>query len=295
MDILKNKKVLVSGGTGFLGSYLTADLLRHGALVHLLVRKTSSLHRLEGVKDHIQLIHLEESYEDQIKDITFDYFFHLAICYGRNSESMDYIYEVNLHWPLKLLKIIDHKNLTFVNFGTSLPAGLNDYTCSKYQFKEAVKFSSQAQIIHLVLEQFFGPNDGTFLSFIIGQFANGAAEVKLTEGGQKRDFIYYKDVLSAITVIINSYNLEKFKKYEEFSIGTGSVHSIREVVEMIKTRMNNERTKLCWGALAYRPSEVMNSSANPKKLLALGWRVQYNFSDALAEVLESLRSEELVP
>lgn len=286
MDALRNRKVLVSGGTGFLGSHLIVNLLEQGAIVSVLVRETSSLRRLEKYKSQIQLIEIKGSYKKHLKEIVYDYFFHIATCYGRQGESVETIYQANLKWPLELLDVIDHNDLILVNFGTSLPEDLNDYTRSKYQFMKMVKESSQGKIINLVLEQFFGPDDGTFLSFVIKQFAAEVDELKLTEGIQKRDFIYYKDVLTAITTILTYSKKGKFKKYDEFSIGTGKVLSIREAVEMIKIRMRNERTKLLWGALAYRPNEVMISSATPERLVELGWKVQYDFSDAVSEILK---------
>jgi nucleoside-diphosphate-sugar epimerase len=42
-------QVLVTGGTGFVGSHLVEKLVRRGYRVRLLIRRTSSLHWLEGV------------------------------------------------------------------------------------------------------------------------------------------------------------------------------------------------------------------------------------------------------
>ncbi len=51
-----NKKVLVTGGTGFLGSYLVRQLIEKGYRVRVLKRSTSSLTLLEEVKDKVEWI-----------------------------------------------------------------------------------------------------------------------------------------------------------------------------------------------------------------------------------------------
>lgn len=45
----KPHQVLVTGGTGFVGSHLVEKLVRRGYRVRLLIRRTSSLRWLEGV------------------------------------------------------------------------------------------------------------------------------------------------------------------------------------------------------------------------------------------------------
>lgn len=47
--------ILISGGTGFIGSHLCRRLVAEGHEVHLLVRRTSSFERLAGVVDRVRL------------------------------------------------------------------------------------------------------------------------------------------------------------------------------------------------------------------------------------------------
>lgn len=174
MDSLAGKNFLISGGTGFLGSHLVRRLFDLNCQnIFILVRQKSSLERISGVINKVKLINFENDSEiKQLKKIKFDYFIHASTCYGRRNESKEEIHQVNVNWPLEILSYIDHSKLILLNFGTSLPPDLNEYSASKHLFLVKVRNNYQCQIINLILEQFYGPGDGTFLSFVINQLSS---------------------------------------------------------------------------------------------------------------------------
>ena len=49
---LVGRKVLLTGATGFVGSHLLKRLIKEGCEVHISVRKSSSLWRIEDVVDN---------------------------------------------------------------------------------------------------------------------------------------------------------------------------------------------------------------------------------------------------
>ena len=51
MKELRNEKVLVTGATGFVGSHLCRRLLREGAIVRILARKTANKQLLKEFED----------------------------------------------------------------------------------------------------------------------------------------------------------------------------------------------------------------------------------------------------
>ena len=55
-DFYRDKKVLITGGAGFIGSHLTELLVARGAQVTVPIRVKTKLDFLEGVRDKISII-----------------------------------------------------------------------------------------------------------------------------------------------------------------------------------------------------------------------------------------------
>ncbi len=73
-------KILVTGATGFIGSFIVEEALSRGMEVWAAVRKTSSLQFLQDSRIHLIELNLssEEDLKKQLKDHPFDYVVHAA-------------------------------------------------------------------------------------------------------------------------------------------------------------------------------------------------------------------------
>jgi CDP-paratose synthetase len=270
------KKILISGGTGFLGGFVVRHFLAKGYVVTVLKRPTSNLKRIDDVLDQVTLININEFDSGE-----FDLFVHTASSYGRNNESEKEISETNIDLPLSLISKLNVKNLHLINIDTSLPSFVNTYAKTKHEFVEEVRSQYPSlRFSNLVTEQFYGPHDGTFISFIINSLKKKVLKLPLTKGEQNRDLIYFEDVINAIDVIAEK------SKGGDFPVGSGRAYSIREVVEVIADRVLNTTTKLEFGKINYRHNEVMNSLADTSKLKALGWEPLFDFNQGLVKTLD---------
>ena len=74
----KFMKALVTGGTGFIGSHLTAALVRKGVQVRCLLRKTSDLNRLKGLSIKWVYGDLKDKASLEKAVMGVDWVFHLA-------------------------------------------------------------------------------------------------------------------------------------------------------------------------------------------------------------------------
>ena len=94
---MKNKKILVTGGAGFIGSHLTNRLINLGAKVSVIVKYNSIIDnpRLVKIWDRINVIEADLRNTDSTKEMrkmNFDVVFHLA-AYNHVGDSFKHVLE----------------------------------------------------------------------------------------------------------------------------------------------------------------------------------------------------------
>lgn len=217
-------------------------------------------------------------------NINFDMVIHCATNYGNHNKGSLDIIDSNLLLPLKLLELsIESGVKVFINTDTMLPKMVSDYSMSKEHFLDWLRSKSEKIVaLNIPIEHFYGPNDdpSKFVSFLINSFQTGVKEIPLTAGEQERDFIYIDDVINAFNYIFK-HSAELSNGFYEFQVGTGKSISIQSFVRLVQELSGNSHTKLLFGALSYRPNELMSVAVNIDPLLALGWTPKYSLLDGL--------------
>ena len=267
------KNVLLTGGTGFLGSHLAKKLQSLGHKVSLYTRVGSSHKRLEPHAHDFKYI---TSLDDL--EANYDFLFHLATCYGRNGESDNEICAVNKDLATNIVSRIFHDSLEIFLAGTSCPPELNTYSKMKWElFEELQKYDPK----HILIEHFYGPEDNSFIGFVVKMLRKNTPEIDFTEGTQKRDFIYYKDVIDAFIFLFENPG----KLTGNIPLGQGKEFQIREVVEKIKAFFPAASTKFNWGVIPFRDNEVMSSIADLSILKKAGWEPKFSLETGLSDFL----------
>jgi len=272
-------KILITGGTGYLGGKLTQLFLKERNKVALLLRQSSILKSNIYSSGQVEIGRYKSEKEifEFIKISEPEVVIHTACCYGRSNERHREIINANINFGVSILSgILDAgKPVSFVNIGTSLPADTSFYALTKSQFTNFGKWfcensQEKLQFINLVVEHFYGTGESSdkFISYLLNQCTLNVEEINLTEGKQKRDFIYIDDLLSACKIIVNK--LSEIERFQSISIGSGYSPSIKEVSLMI-LRLTKSRSKLKFGAIPYRPNELMNSKIDLSVIKNFGW------------------------
>lgn len=281
--------ILISGVTGFLGSNLAEDLLSKGYNVIGLKRITSATTRINDLLNNpnFTVYNVDPDF-DLIRNYThIDIIIHTATNYGGNNTTTQEMIDANELFSLALLDIARKNKTTFINTHTSLPLLTNEYSVSKNNFLNWGKYYSnnyKLKFINIVLEHFYGYNDGRFIDYIIKSLNNNVDKIDLTPGEQQRDFIYIKDVVSAYIFIIENLN-KTTTNYTDIELGSGQTITIKELVVLLKKLTHNTATTLNFGGMSYRPNEAMESKANISYLKNLGWKPKFNLSDGLLDNL----------
>tara|TARA_R110001583_G_scaffold193333_1_gene361707 strand:+ start:231 stop:1106 length:876 start_codon:yes stop_codon:yes gene_type:complete len=285
--------ILLTGATGFLGSHLLEALLAQGYQVTILKRSSSDTWRIDHLLRKVTAFDVdrqpvEKAFEAQGVNMVI----HTACTYGRHGQSAHEVAQTNLLFALQLLDAATIFNVnTFVNTDTLLPKYLNAYSLSKKHFSEWLKQrSDQVQVINLKLEHMYGPKDDQtkFIPWLISQFEQGVERVPLTEGKQKRDFIYIDDVVSAYLLAV--HRAGELPKYSEFDVGTGRLTRVRDFVsdlyETYKKLNPHTVTQLGFGDIPMREGEMMAVEVNNTALKKLGWNSETLQNEGLARLFK---------
>lgn len=288
---MKKQTILITGGTGFLGSRILEALLNQNYRVILVKRSTSSLWRIENfikkvIVYDIDDIPLEQIFEEQSIDIVF----HTACEYGRNDKLIQKVVESNLIFGLKILDACIKFNIkTFFNTDTSLNRNLSEYTLSKKQFTEWLKLKSRViQIINLRIELIYGPKDDPtkFIPYVISQLKLNTSVIKLTSGEQERDFIYIDDVVEACMILLEKS--PTLTKFNEFDVGTGKSVKVKFFLEQLKkifeTNFGVVKTKFTFGKIPLNKEKIVKIKINNKPLIELGWSPKTDIQSGLIKV-----------
>lgn len=283
-----NKTILMTGGTGYLGSNIARALCDDYQII-ILKRSFSPIKRIEQIISKVELFNIDEvNLKNVFLHKRIDAVLHFATHYGRKSKDPLEIVEANLVLPLALLNFAKAYDVScFINTDTVLDKGINAYSLSKSQFNDWFRIlAADIVCVNMELEHFYGPLDDSskFVTHLIHSILKGESEIWLTKGEQKRYFVYIDDVVNAFRLIIEE-SPTLCKGYHSFQIGSPHGISIRAFVETIKRLAGNESTFLNFGAIPYRDKEVMDPELDISLLVKLGWSIDIPLEEGLQRTI----------
>lgn len=298
-------KVCILGGTGYLGNKIIKSLLKPNNDIFCVYRNNS-----KSVKKFINENSVKYIVSDYIvlRDLfannRFDCIINASCTYIKNSR-IDDVVESNLIFPMRVLSLaVEHhyginsefnnylksanpknKQLRFISIGTGLPDNFNIYTYTKKQFNKMGHFFSKEyglEFINIELENYFGENEpkNRFLPSVIEKLKKNE-DIPLTQGEQLRDFIYVKDVINAIMLLVNKKDVPP---YLDIPLGSGKAPSIKELITYIKEIMHS-KSELQFGKVPLRPNEP-SSYANLAMYHMLGGKIEYSWQDGIKKMLK---------
>ncbi len=310
MKHLKNKKILVTGGAGFIGSHLTKRLVQMGAKVSVIVKYNSIIDcpRLSNIWDKIKIIESDLRNTDSVchmNKLNFDIVFHLA-AYNHVGDSFKHVFENVNSNLLSTINLLNHgpKIKKFIHMGTSeiygvqkkLPFNISEnpnpmspYGVTKYASELfALLKSKHTKIDILCVRPFntFGPfqSEKAIIPEIIIKCIQNK-EIKTTPGKQTREFNYIDNIVDGILIL----NKKVKNSLVPINIGSNKPISILNLVKKIHKYSFSE-SKLKIGSLNYRPNEIWKMQANNTFLLSKGWRPQITFDTGLKKTIEWYRN-----
>lgn len=297
------KNILLTGATGFLGSHLLRKLLELNYNITLIVRASSNLNRIEKILDKVKLFLVQDDLSNLNSLFTqnpVEAIIHTATEYGKTDYSTSKILESNLIFPIKLieqgmnegLKLFINTDTFFGKYEYNYSNYIGSYVISKNHFNEYLKEQNlpSLKVINMRLEHVFGENDSKskFFCNLMQQLIEDKNEIFLTEGIQKRDFIYIDDVVSAYLKVLEFHH--KLDTYTEFQVGRGESIEVKKFVHLL-WQITRSKSNLKFGSIPRREGDIQDSKANNQNLTELGWKSNYDLESAFNKILATINTQ----
>lgn len=303
-------KVLVTGGTGFIGSNLALSLVEKGHHVTVLDSfSLGSMKNIEKIKKDIKLIKGDIRNENTVNKAckNIDFVFHQAAASSSPMFKADLkdAFSVNINGTINVLKASVKNNVKRVitastssiygNLKGSLKEDMkvfppNFYAASKRQ-KEYLSFLfSQEYGLETVCTRYmsvYGPNEkskgiyANLVSQFLWSMQKNESPVIYGSGDQTRDFVYAKDVALA-----NIMLMESNKRFvgEIFNVGTGKETNMNELIKLINKILNTDVKP------TYVENKVNNYINTQKADISkiqkwIGWKPNYSLEQGIRDIL----------
>lgn len=300
--------ILISGGTGFIGSHLLHRLVYTNHKIFVIKRRSSDLWRIKDIEHRINILNIN-TFKDLSEIFTqnkFDLIIHLAMKYVKRNENwqdVQEINEVNITFPAILLKLAqDHRIKAFINTGTCFEYNLSDspltetnpinpynyYASTKVAFEHILKFFVAQKGINgltLKLSHPYGEMDNQKVIPLIINSIITNNPLKLTYGEQQLGFTYVGDIVNAYLKAIDLITNAKFQSYEVFNIGTGTTYTLKQIAKHLETITGKKN--LVSFSEPYPSNEIMYMSCNFEKAKRiLNWSPKTDIIDGLTKTYQ---------
>lgn len=281
--------ILITGVNGFLGSFVARQLLLNHHVIGLK-RSRSDLFRVKDLLDDIQFYNVDEiSINEVFLNHSIDVIIHTATNYGTNSTEEE-IRQSNINYPISILEAAKGSQAKlFINtdtFYTPNYGALQFYAKTKEEFLSKAKAYRNIKIVNLKIGIIFGPSDhrNKFTTTMIHQMLINKSSIDLTEGLQKRNFLFIEEAACIYETIVNEEHMIK-NQYSDFVIGSGESTFIRSYLELMHRIIGSE-SQLNFGAIAYRDNEIMSPNGSIDEILALGWKPKLTLEEGLVKTID---------
>ncbi len=280
-------KILITGYSGFIGSYL--------------------LNRLNQTNHELILVDIVNGTDicdwQQVKQFeNLDAIIHLANLsfVPASYENPKKFYETNYLSTLNMLELcrLNHAKLIFFSsyvyghpqyqpIDENHPVqAFNPYAQTKVICESLCEGYNRDFKVPITIFRPFniygkGQNPDFLIPTIIDQAKKGKIIIK--DDRPKRDYIHVEDIVEAIAKAIEAENNEK--SVNIYNLGSGVSYSVKEIVEMVQRFFDSKIEYLCTNEI--RPNDVLDTVADISKISSeLHWEPKISISAGLKSMLQ---------
>ena len=309
MKSLQEKRVLVTGASGFVGSHLSRVLYAEGARVVGFVRERTT--RKEYLIDqHVLDMSDRVRVRQLVQEVHPELVVHLAASKNRTIDQAEYRsgYDANLFGTLNLIEACRELNhlVRFMFLGSCEEYGyqptpfdesvrespVSVYGVTKLAVTQLLQTLARAKGFPAVILRpsiVYGPGQTAemFLPALIQTLLKGE-RFAMSQGTQTRDFVYVDDLVNAIVLALNAPGIQGQVINVSSAIPIRIDDLARKAARLIAP---NAEKLLDFGSRPCRPGEAMNYWAkNLRAETLLGWEPHISLEDGLLQTIAYFRA-----
>jgi nucleoside-diphosphate-sugar epimerase len=250
------RRVLVTGGTGFLGRHLLCALVGAGAKVHVVVRSAHLDALPPGVEAHQGNLEDRASLVRAVSGADPDCVFHLA-AYGTTGAQRDamLMLRTNVEGTEHLWSAIEGRACRLVQTGTCAEYGSvrgpisETHVCApRYRYPATMHAAVTLSIAHgfergrevVILRPFgpFGPHDRPerLIPYVVRRLLDGQ-RAAVTAGQQLRDYSYVNDHVDAM---LRAGALPLPRSVAVYNVASGEPVTVRRLLELVAAEIDRD-------------------------------------------------------
>jgi nucleoside-diphosphate-sugar epimerase len=265
-------RALITGASGFIGSRLTRRLIAEGWEVAAILRASSDVSELNGLKEKLTIYRIGEEY-NQLSRIIAEFrpthVYHTAArtFHDYKASQVNELLNANVRFGLELVEAmlaVGVRNL--INTGTSWQhyegadySPVNLYAATKQAFESLLQYYIEARglrVITLKLFDTFGENDPRpKLLNLLASAARTGIPLQLSAGDQVLDLVWVEDVIRAYMIAASLFNKEH-GFHASYGLSGGNRMTLKQFLQLYN-EATGEPALVSLGARPYREREVM--------------------------------------
>ena len=250
------KRILITGASGFIGSFIVEEALRQGMETWAAVRSSSSRAYLNDQRINFIELHRsdEQRLTEQLKDHQFDYVVHAAgvtKCINKddfrrvNTEGTRHLVAALRALRMPIERFVFLSSLSVMGAKREqqpyteireddTPQPNTAYGKSKLEAEETLKARSEEQFPYVILRPtgVYGPREKDY--FIMAKSIKGHSDFAVGYKPQDITFVYVKDVVQAVFLA-----LDHGKTGRAYFLSDGKVYRSATFSNLIRRELGN--------------------------------------------------------
>jgi nucleoside-diphosphate-sugar epimerase len=299
MNSLSGQRLLVTGGSGFIGARLCRRALEHGAIVHAVSRHGAV------ASDEVRWERADLTDDSTVHALLLglrpDIVIHLAseVSGSRDRDFVRPMLQANLVAAVNVMlatadascrRLVLAGSMEEPDLGDPEAVALSPYAISKWAALAYARFFHalyELPMVHLRVFMVYGPGQRDLrklVPYVTVSLLRGRAP-KLTSGGRAIDWIYVDDVVEAFLRAATAPGVEG----ASLDIGSGALVTARAVIARLCHLVGGD-VEPAFGAIADRQLERVRVADPARAAEAMRWRPRTPLDEGLERTVEFYRS-----